>query len=104
MGSWGGFGASWGGLGTVSKRFSGGLGASWNDFEASRRDLGTYWDDLGAVLAAVGGISKIIDFPLVFNDFLKSRGVLGVSWGALGGLLGVLGSSSGALGMLLGGL
>ena len=43
-----------------------------------------------AVLAAVGGISKIIDFPLVFNDFLRSRGVLRVSCGALGVLLGGL--------------
>ena len=40
-----------------------------------------------AVLAAVGGISKIIDFPLVFIHFLKSRRVLGVSCRALGVLL-----------------
>ena len=40
-----------------------------------------------AVLAAVGGISKIINFPLVFIHVLESRRVLGVSCGALGGLL-----------------
>ena len=48
-----------------------------------------------AVLAAVGGISKIIHFPLVFYDFLKSRGVLRVSCGALGGLMGGLRGGSG---------
>ena len=71
-------------LGTVSKRSWGGLGASWSDLEASRGDL-------GAVLAAVGGTSKIIDF-LCFSMFLKSRGILGVflgcSWEILGRLLG----------------
>ena len=80
MGTWGGFRASWAALGALLGVLGGllpgawnapgrGLGASWNDFEASRRDLGTYWDDLGAVLAAVGGISKIIDFHEFFNDF-----------------------------------
>ena len=55
-----------------------------------------------AVPAAVGGISKIIDFPLVFIHFLKYRGVLRASSGAPGVLLGGLRAGSGGHASFLG--
>ena len=60
-------------------------------FYLSKMTLDDLASTLGQVLVYEGSFPKNIHFPMNFNDFIKHRGLIGVSWGHFGVTLGISG-------------